>query len=113
MKENTRQRETRQRAEDYAAKRAAITPMMMAEARVVATAIVAGNASSVEAEYGAGEALVLTAGTRRTIKVDEGALRQLALSDAIAAAGWPTPGHFTSFGLFAGRSSIVYGLRLR
>lgn len=103
-RETTRERETRQRAEDYAALRAEITPEM----RVQAASDAARQMDGETVAYEAGDELTLRAGARRTIKHDAGEVRRLALADALKAAGADVIAHGTTFGLFAGRSSVRY-----
>lgn len=103
-RETTRERETRQRAEDYAALRAEITPEMRVQAASDATRQLDGE----KVGYEAGERHRRPAGNRRSIDFDAGEVRRLALADALKAAGADVIAHGTTFGLFAGRSSVRY-----
>lgn len=101
-KETTYEREARQRAERYAAMRAAITDAQRARATLDADAW-----NNVETQYPAGERVTLRAG-RRSITVDTGELDMLALADELRARGYALIAERVTFGLYAGRDTVRY-----
>lgn len=113
-RESTLEREARQRAENYAAIRSLYTPEILAQAREDAQPFIDGTRERKETEsmYPAGEQYKVTAGVRRTIKVDEGEVKRLALVDAFKNEGYGVIAHTLRFDLFGGRHTMVYGLAL-
>lgn len=95
MRETTRERENRQRAEDFAAIRAAATP---ADRATVAQA-------PPGTEWPAGERLTLKAGTRRTIEVDHGRVLQVIHGDALERRGYAVTSRRMSFGIGSGQGA--------
>jgi hypothetical protein len=108
-KETTAEREARQRSERYAAMRAVITDEMRARAAIDAAAIVDGAEPP---DYPAGDVVAIRAGRQRPAPVDVGELERLALADAVKARGLAVISHRTTFGLFAGRSTLRYSLTI-
>ena len=105
-RETTRERETRMRAENYAAMRATITDAMRQQAGALAS--LASTRDEIKAvEFPAGDEITLKAG-RRTITVDFGEIERLAFADAVETAGWSVIAHGVTFGLYAGRSTVRY-----
>ena len=112
-RETTFEREQRQKAEDYAAKRTLFTDEIRDTARGDVLAYIAGtyDRKAIESMYPAGERHTVKAG-RRTITLDEGSVRQLALADAFKEEGFAVIAHTLRFDLFGGRHTMVYGVVL-
>lgn len=106
-KETAQEKRDRERSEDYAARRNAITPEIRDAAERDAHAVLDGAPIP---DYPGGDEYQLIAGARRKLPTDEGRIRALALADALESMGIATNGYTMRFGIGAGPDSIRYSV---